>query len=111
MRGLNQHEMGKPTKAGKKSRQSIASSRSWKVKDDKSCAQTTNTGESLPRKEGRTHFTYDRVFDEHASTREVFDESARDIVNSFVNGISGSLIAYGQTGSGKTFTMCSLARC
>ena len=105
MRGLNQHEMGKPTKAGKYSGQSIASSRSWKVKDDKSCAQTTNTGESLPRKEGRTHFTYDRVFDEHASTREVFDESAREIVNSFVNGISGSLIAYGQTGSGKTFTM------
>lgn len=103
MRGLNQYELGTEVKGKVSIKNGIA--RSWKVKEHRSCVQTTNTGESLPRKEGRTCFTYDKVFDEHASTKEVFDESASDIITSFVNGISGSIIAYGQTASGKTYTM------
>jgi hypothetical protein len=98
MRGLNVNELGGETIAS-------VGSRSWKVKDEKACIQTTNTGESLPKKLGRTYFSFDRVFDEYATTKEVYEESSSDLVKSFVKGVSGSIVAYGQTGSGKTYTM------
>ncbi len=102
LRGLNSIELG-----GEVSKFSVTSvgSRSWKVKDEKTCVQTTNTGESLPKKLGRTFFSFDKVFDEYASTKEVYDESSGELVRSFVKGVSGSIVAYGQTGSGKTYTM------
>lgn len=75
------------------------------MENDKSCVQTTNTGESLPRKNGKTHFTFDRVFDENTTTEEVYEHSCRDLVKDFVSGVSGSVILYGQTGTGKTYTM------
>ena len=99
MRGLNANESQMGT--------SIldVGSRSWKVKGNKTCVQTTNTGESLPAKIGRTIFSYDRVFDEYASTEEIYEESSRELVKSFVKGVSGSILAYGQSSSGKTYTM------
>jgi len=77
MRGLNANESQMGT--------SIldVGSRSWKVKGNKTCVQTTNTGESLPEKIGRTIFSYDRVFDEYASTEEIYEESSRELVKSF----------------------------
>ena len=56
-------------------------------------------------------FLFDRVFDEHASTADVYHEavapSLHATLESQLSGDRGNLtvFAYGQTGSGKTFTM------
>lgn len=50
-------------------------------------------------------FVFDRVFGEAASQEQVYEESARRVVLSVLNGYNGTLMAYGQTGTGKTYTM------
>lgn len=50
-------------------------------------------------------FTFDTVFDESVSQREVYDATARPIVESVLDGYNGTIFAYGQTGTGKTHTM------
>ncbi|CAM9996711.1 unnamed protein product, partial [Discosporangium mesarthrocarpum] len=50
-------------------------------------------------------FTYDRIFDENCTTEEVYTGFARELVQSVVRGLNGTIFAYGQTSSGKTFTM------
>lgn len=59
--------------------------------DDKPKPQTTNE--------------FDHVFGPDSSTEEVFDSVAKDIVDSALGGVNGTIFAYGQTSSGKTFTM------
>lgn len=54
---------------------------------------------------GRNFFTFDKTFGESASTQEVYNSIARNIVHSVCNGLNGTIFAYGQTSSGKTFTM------
>jgi hypothetical protein len=54
----------------------------------------------------RSHrFTFDRVFSEHASQQQVYEEVARPVVQHVLDGINATVFAYGQTGSGKTYTM------
>lgn len=67
--------------------------------------QTSADGNPLPDAKGSTFFTYDRIFDEDSSTKEVYEGVAREIVHSVVRGLNGTIFAYGQTSSGKTFTM------
>lgn len=67
--------------------------------------QTSPEGNPLPVGKGNTFFTYDRIFDEDSSTREVYEGVAQEIVHSVVRGLNGTIFAYGQTSSGKTFTM------
>jgi kinesin family protein 5 len=55
--------------------------------------------------EAGLRFTYDAVFPPSASQATVYEESARPIVESVLEGFNGTVFAYGQTGSGKTFTM------
>lgn len=50
-------------------------------------------------------FTFDSVFDERSSQREIYDKAARPIVASAMEGYNGTIFAYGQTGTGKTHTM------
>lgn len=50
-------------------------------------------------------FTFDLVFDMDAAQTEVYNETARPIVESVLEGYNGTIFAYGQTGTGKTFTM------
>jgi hypothetical protein len=62
-------------------------------------------------------FAYDRVFDEHATQREIYENAVHPVVISALEGILGryhviypqgynsSVIAYGQTGTGKTHTI------
>ncbi|XP_062076906.1 kinesin-like protein KIN-7E [Humulus lupulus] len=50
-------------------------------------------------------YSFDRVFRGDCSTREVYEEGAKEIALSVVNGINSSIFAYGQTSSGKTYTM------
>uniref|UniRef100_A0A453LE25 Kinesin motor domain-containing protein n=1 Tax=Aegilops tauschii subsp. strangulata TaxID=200361 RepID=A0A453LE25_AEGTS len=50
----------------------------------------------------------DRVFDPECSTRQVYDEGAKEVALSVLSGINSSIFAYGQTSSGKTYTMLGI---
>lgn len=81
--------------------------RVWKVLPQySSIAQTTRDGKPLSeRATGRTFFTFDKTFGEDTNTKQVYDNVAKTIVSSVVNGLNGTIFAYGQTSSGKTYTM------
>ncbi|KAL6660993.1 hypothetical protein ACP70R_000377 [Stipagrostis hirtigluma subsp. patula] len=55
-----------------------------------------------------TAYTYDRVFGPSSSTRQVYEEGAKEVALSVVSGINSSIFAYGQTSSGKTYTMTGI---
>ncbi|KAF3969009.1 hypothetical protein CMV_007158 [Castanea mollissima] len=53
-------------------------------------------------------YSFDRVFRGDCATRQVYEEGAKEIALSVVNGINSSIFAYGQTSSGKTYTMVGI---
>ncbi|XP_044954940.1 kinesin-like protein KIN-7H [Hordeum vulgare subsp. vulgare] len=55
-----------------------------------------------------TAYTYDRVFGPNCSTRQVYEEGAKEVALSVVSGINSSIFYYGQTSSGKTYTMTGI---
>eukprot|EP00931_Biecheleriopsis_adriatica_P104379 TRINITY_DN79062_c0_g1_i1.p1 TRINITY_DN79062_c0_g1~~TRINITY_DN79062_c0_g1_i1.p1 ORF type:complete len:1191 (+),score=283.38 TRINITY_DN79062_c0_g1_i1:86-3658(+) len=61
-------------------------------------------GSLMDRKTGEV-WHFDQVFGPGTSTEELFEVSVRDVVDSFCEGVNGTVFAYGQTASGKTFTM------
>lgn len=50
-------------------------------------------------------FTFDSVFDWNSTQTAVYNETAKPIVDSVLEGYNGTVFAYGQTGTGKTHTM------
>uniref|UniRef100_A0A4W3JYX6 Kinesin-like protein n=1 Tax=Callorhinchus milii TaxID=7868 RepID=A0A4W3JYX6_CALMI len=50
-------------------------------------------------------FTFDTVFSPESKQVDVYNLTARPIVDSVLEGYNGTIFAYGQTGTGKTFTM------
>uniref|UniRef100_A0A2P2ITV7 Kinesin-like protein n=1 Tax=Rhizophora mucronata TaxID=61149 RepID=A0A2P2ITV7_RHIMU len=52
-----------------------------------------------------TAYTFDTVFGPDCSTRQVYEEGAKEVALAGVRGINSSVFAYGQTSSGKTYTM------
>ncbi|XP_068181352.1 kinesin-like protein KIF3A [Antennarius striatus] len=50
-------------------------------------------------------FTFDTVFGPESSQLDVYNLTARPIIDSVLEGYNGTIFAYGQTGTGKTFTM------
>ncbi|KAL1457120.1 hypothetical protein WDU94_001781 [Cyamophila willieti] len=50
-------------------------------------------------------FTFDTVFDSDSKQLDIYNETARPIVDKVLLGFNGTIFAYGQTGTGKTFTM------
>ncbi|XP_044136763.1 kinesin-like protein KIF3A isoform X6 [Bufo gargarizans] len=50
-------------------------------------------------------FTFDTVFGTDSNQLDVYNLTARPIVDSVLEGYNGTIFAYGQTGTGKTFTM------
>ena len=50
-------------------------------------------------------FCYDKVVDSKGTTKEIYDDIVKPIVDAALEGINGTIFAYGQTGSGKKFTM------
>ena len=50
-------------------------------------------------------FTFDNVFDRNSTQTAVYNETAKPIVDSVLEGYNGTVFAYGQTGTGKTHTM------
>ncbi|WRX14455.1 Kinesin motor domain - like 7 [Theobroma cacao] len=53
-------------------------------------------------------YQFDRVFRGDCSTKQVYEEGAKEIALSVVSGINSSIFAYGQTSSGKTYTMTGI---
>ncbi|AIN95931.1 kinesin, putative [Leishmania panamensis] len=53
-------------------------------------------------------FAFDHVFDETASSDDVYVALGQPLADFFLSGFHASTIAYGQTGAGKTFTMEAL---
>jgi hypothetical protein len=54
---------------------------------------------------GPRDFSFDAVFGESSTQREVYEDTAMGVVNGVLQGMNGTIFAYGQTGTGKTFTM------
>ncbi|KAL9648938.1 hypothetical protein ABK040_008318 [Willaertia magna] len=50
-------------------------------------------------------FAFDRVFDENSTQLEVYENSAKALLESVLDGYNATVFAYGATGAGKTFTM------
>ncbi|XP_043477784.1 kinesin-like protein KIF3A isoform X1 [Leptopilina heterotoma] len=50
-------------------------------------------------------FSFDAVFDTNTSQVDIYNETARPIVDKVLQGYNGTIFAYGQTGTGKTYTM------
>ena len=50
-------------------------------------------------------FTFDRVYDQAAQQKDVYENTARPAVEAVLSGYNATMIAYGQTGTGKTYTM------
>jgi len=50
-------------------------------------------------------FNFDYVADEEVPQDVIFNNIAKPIADSCLEGYNGSIFAYGQTGAGKTFTI------
>ena len=50
-------------------------------------------------------FKFDKIFDCATTQDQIFDEVAKDVIDSTIDGYNGTIFAYGQTGSGKTYTI------
>ncbi|CAD7923220.1 unnamed protein product [Amoebophrya sp. A25] len=50
-------------------------------------------------------YCFDLAFGGEASTEEVYNKTARNLITSILKGYNGTVFAYGATGAGKTFTM------
>lgn len=49
---------------------------------------------------------FDKVFDQEATQRDIYEESKiDDMVKGVIDGFHSTIFCYGQTGSGKTYTM------
>lgn len=50
-------------------------------------------------------FVFDYVYDQSCSQEKVYETTARNVVDSALQGYNATIFAYGQTGAGKTYTM------
>eukprot|EP01084_Bolivina_argentea_P155920 271697_1 len=53
-------------------------------------------------------YTFDKAFGENSTQEVIYEETAKGIVNSVMDGYNGTIFAYGQTGTGKTYTMVGI---
>ena len=51
------------------------------------------------------NFTFDYTYGWKATQEQIFNETAKPILESVMQGYNGTIFAYGQTGTGKTYTM------
>jgi kinesin family protein 3/17 len=59
-------------------------------------------------KENEKTFTFDSVFDWNCQQLDVYNKTARPIIESVLEGYNGTIFAYGQTGTGKTYSMVGI---
>merc|ERR1719420_93099 len=50
-------------------------------------------------------YTFDKVFSPTSPQRDVYEQSARPVIEAILEGFNGTVLAYGPTSSGKTYTM------
>ncbi|XP_058124792.1 uncharacterized protein LOC131266335 isoform X2 [Anopheles coustani] len=75
-------------------------------KDSKLTSQWRVKGNTIAHIDGTyDRFVFDHIFDETASSKDLFNTVCRPVILSALNGINGTIFAYGQTSSGKTYTM------
>lgn len=55
--------------------------------------------------QGQIKYNFDGIFNHITTQKEIFDKSAKKIVEGVMEGFNGTVFAYGQTSSGKTHTM------
>ncbi|XP_072040133.1 kinesin-II 85 kDa subunit-like [Amphiura filiformis] len=67
--------------------------------------QVQITNPNAPKGEPPKTFTFDTVFAPGCKQTDVYNQTARPIVDAVMEGYNGTIFAYGQTGTGKTFTM------
>ncbi|KAJ0405800.1 hypothetical protein ATCC90586_008454 [Pythium insidiosum] len=60
---------------------------------------------SLGAAYGSHVFSFDHVYDQHCTQRVVYENTAKAVVESSLEGYNATIFAYGQTGTGKTYTM------
>ena len=60
-----------------------------------------NNGAASVRDSQQLSFPCSTLFDQEASTEQLYDVRCRDIVESAMRGVNGSVLVYGQTSSGK----------
>lgn len=75
------------------------------VKIDEVRGQVQVTNPDAPKGEPPKTFTFDTVFAPGCKQTDVYNQTARPIVEAVMEGYNGTIFAYGQTGTGKTFTM------
>lgn len=66
---------------------------------------TVMVNDPKTKSESPKQFTFDSVFDMESTQLDVYNTTARPIVESVLDGYNGTIFAYGQTGTGKTFSM------
>lgn len=76
----------------------------YSLEPDNKTVKIASQFESEPQK-----FTFDYIFETDCSQVEVYDLSAKPIVQAVMQGFNGTVFAYGQTASGKTYTMTGLS--
>ncbi|KYQ89437.1 kinesin family member 3 [Tieghemostelium lacteum] len=50
-------------------------------------------------------FTFDRVYSDRATQKDVYEDAAKPVIEDICSGYNGTIFVYGQTSSGKTHTM------
>jgi hypothetical protein len=81
---------------------------SQETKDKRQLAVEVNTSAGtigLIGGEQRKPFTFDIVFPPNTEQADLYQKTAKPVVQATVTGYNGTVFAYGQTGTGKTFTM------
>nr|XP_039264403.1 kinesin-like protein KIF6 [Styela clava] len=56
-------------------------------------------------KEKKYSFLFRKVFDQDASQEEVFEITAKPVLDNVLSGYNGTIFTYGQTATGKTYTI------
>lgn len=51
------------------------------------------------------NFSFNKVFEMATKQGEIFENVAKEVIDSALEGYNGTIFAYGQTGSGKTYTI------
>eukprot|EP00191_Tetraselmis_sp_GSL018_P019273 CAMPEP_0177590532 /NCGR_PEP_ID=MMETSP0419_2-20121207/7465_1 /TAXON_ID=582737 /ORGANISM="Tetraselmis sp., Strain GSL018" /LENGTH=750 /DNA_ID=CAMNT_0019081115 /DNA_START=182 /DNA_END=2434 /DNA_ORIENTATION=- len=72
---------------------------------DLELGQVSLRNPKLDTREPPKAFTFDQVYDWDSKQIDIFNISAKPIVDSVISGYNGTMFAYGQTGTGKSFTM------
>ncbi|XAR73799.1 Plus-end-directed kinesin ATPase [Bertholletia excelsa] len=80
----------------------------WECVNDNTIVFKNNNLPVPERSMYPTVYTFDRVFGCSCSTKLVYEEGAKEVALSVINGINSTVFAYGQTSSGKTYTMTGI---